>query len=141
MAELFATKGREAHARKDAGNVFSEALVTQLQENQQATRSIHVTTFTTQHEIFHVQELPNKEEFKVDLRHRYCDCGDFQTYQYPCRHVIACCSNQNIDWQVYVNDVYRMDKICKVYERKFEVVGHQSTWPQYHARKFSLTPY
>ena len=28
LAKLFATKGREAHARRDAGFVFSEALTT-----------------------------------------------------------------------------------------------------------------
>ena len=30
LVELFATKGRQAHARKDAGFVFLEALTTQL---------------------------------------------------------------------------------------------------------------
>ncbi|RYR47040.1 hypothetical protein Ahy_A07g032947 isoform A [Arachis hypogaea] len=132
LCELFASKSREVYARKDTGNVFSEMLMTRLQKNQLAAESVLVTAFISENEIFYVQELSSKEELKVDLRHGYCDCGDFQTDRYPCPHVIACCSNQNINWEVYVNDIYRIDKVCKLYEKEFEVVGHQSTWPVYN---------
>ncbi|XP_057724710.1 uncharacterized protein LOC130940554 [Arachis stenosperma] len=132
LCELFASKSREVYARKDTGNVFSEMLMTRLQKNQLAAESVLVTAFISENEIFYVQEPSSKEELKVDLRHGYCDCGDFQTDRYPCPHVIACCSNQNINWEVYVNDIYRIDKVCKLYEKEFEVVGHQSTWPVYN---------
>ena len=33
-----------------------------------------------------------------------------------------------------------MDQICKVYERKFETVGHQSTWPRYKGPKIQPNP-
>ena len=42
LTELFATKGREAHARKDAGFVFSEALMTRLREKGADTISMTV---------------------------------------------------------------------------------------------------
>ena len=125
LAQLFATKGREAYVRKAAGNVFFEVITTRLRENQQATRGIRITAFTRLHESFHVQELSNRLKFKVDLRQRYCDYGDFQIEH----QVIAYCSSQNIDWLVYVDDVYRMDTICKVYAWAFEIVGHESTQP------------
>ena len=140
LAELFATKGREAYARKASGSVFSETITTRLRENQQAAGGVRVTTFSRQYQSFHVEDLSNGSQFKVDMRERYCDCGDFQTDRYPCRHVIACCSNQYLDWQVYVDDVYRMDKICKVYKQEFGVVGHESTWPPYNGPRIHPNP-
>ncbi|KAL4329830.1 hypothetical protein AHAS_Ahas13G0339300 [Arachis hypogaea] len=49
----------------------------------------------------------------VDLAWRRCDCGHFQVERLPCRHVIMCCANQRLDWQVYVSDVYKMSEIRK----------------------------
>ena len=63
---------------------------------------------------------------------RYCDYGDFQTNRYPCRYFIACCTNQNIDWQVYVDSIYSMEKVCKVYQGEFWVMGNYITWPPYN---------
>ena len=74
------------------------------------------------------------------MRERYYDYGDFQTDQYPCRHVIACSFNQYIDWQVYVDDIYRMDKICKVYKWEFGVMGYESTWPPYNGPRIHSNP-
>ena len=93
LAELFATKSRESHALRDTGFVFSEALTTRLWEIQQAPGNVRVTRFSKQNQVFHVQDLTNGDEFNVDLTGRYCDCSDFQTNLYPCRHVIACWAN------------------------------------------------
>ena len=131
LAELFARKGSEAHARKNAGHIFSENVMTRLQSNEQASRNLRVNQFDRQNEAFHVQELSNNQDYRVDLRQRYCDCGDFQTDRYPCRHVIACCCSQNVDWRSYVDDVYKISEICKVYKKEFGVVGNESTWRQY----------
>ncbi|XP_027356955.1 uncharacterized protein LOC113866274 [Abrus precatorius] len=97
LAELFARKGCEAYARKKAGHIFFDAMTTRLQSNKQASRNLCVTVFDRQNETFLVQDVNNNQEYKVQLRQRYCDCGDIQTDRYPCRHVIAVCSSQNID--------------------------------------------
>ncbi|RYR41388.1 hypothetical protein Ahy_A08g037782 [Arachis hypogaea] len=52
----------------------------------------------------------------------------------PCCHVLACCTNQHLDWQVYMHDVYKMSKICKVYGGEF-VLGDPSTWARYEGVK------
>ena len=129
LAELFATTGQEAYARRDVGFVFSEALTTRLREIPQTADNVHVTKFSRQNQVFHVQDLTNGDEFNVDLIRRYCDYGDFQTDRYPCHHVIACYANQNIEWQVYVNSIYSMKKVYKVYDRGFRVVENRSMWP------------
>ncbi|MED6178900.1 hypothetical protein PIB30_111907 [Stylosanthes scabra] len=71
--------------------------------------------------------MPNGVEYAVDLRRRHCDCCEFQVERVPCRHVIACCANQRLDWQSYVHDVYRMDQIRKVYRARVTVAADAHT--------------
>ncbi|RYQ96200.1 hypothetical protein Ahy_B08g091824 [Arachis hypogaea] len=73
LNELFIRKRVEAEARISVGHVFSE------------------------NEVFKVREMPSELEFAFDLRQRHCDCGEFQVDQMPCRHVFACCANQQLD--------------------------------------------
>ncbi|RYR08810.1 hypothetical protein Ahy_B05g076649 [Arachis hypogaea] len=80
-------------------------------------------------EVFEVREMPSGQEYAVDLRRRQCDCGDFQVDRIPCRHVFACCANQRLDWQVYMNEVYRMDEVRKVYRARFRPLENPTTWP------------
>ncbi|XP_027362586.1 uncharacterized protein LOC113870188 [Abrus precatorius] len=83
--------------KKKAGHIFSEAMMTRLQSNEQASRNLCVTVFDRRNETFLVQDVNNNQEYKVQHRQRYCVCGDIQTDRYLCRHVIAACSSQNID--------------------------------------------
>ncbi|RYR33241.1 hypothetical protein Ahy_A10g047803 [Arachis hypogaea] len=53
----------------------------------------------------------------------------------PCCHVLACCTNRHLDWQVYVHDVYKMSEICKVYRGEFVSMGDPSTWDRYEGAK------
>ncbi|RYR08402.1 hypothetical protein Ahy_B05g076074 [Arachis hypogaea] len=59
----------------------------------------------------------------------------FEVERLPCRNVLACCANQRLYWQVYVHDVYKMSKICKVYRGEFVPMGDPSTWDRYEGAK------
>ncbi|XP_027346414.1 uncharacterized protein LOC113858129 [Abrus precatorius] len=130
----------EAYTRKKAGHIFSEAMTTRLQSNEQESRNLCVTVLDRRNETFLVQDVNNNQEYKVQLRQRYCDCGDIQTDRYLCRHVIAACSSQNIDWRCYVEDVYKINELCKVYKKKFGVIGNESTWRIYRGPKLIPDP-
>ncbi|RYR34001.1 hypothetical protein Ahy_A10g048705 [Arachis hypogaea] len=62
-----------------------------------AVGNIQVNLFDRQNEVFEVCEMPSVIEYTVNLRQRYCDCSEFQTYRIPCHHVFACCANQRLD--------------------------------------------
>ncbi|RYR35003.1 hypothetical protein Ahy_A10g050088 [Arachis hypogaea] len=64
--------------------------------------------FDRRNEVFEVREMSNEKVLVVDLAQRLCDCGHFEVERLLCRHIIACCTNQRLDWQLYVHDVYRM---------------------------------
>ncbi|RYR07521.1 hypothetical protein Ahy_B05g074891 [Arachis hypogaea] len=86
-------------------------------------------------EVFEVREMPDGSVYTVNLAQRHCDCGHFQVERLPCRHVLACCANQRLDWQVYVHDVYKMSEICKVYRGEFVPMGDPYTWALYEGAK------
>ncbi|XP_015969328.1 uncharacterized protein LOC107492786 [Arachis duranensis] len=85
--------------------------------------------------------MPSGVKYAVDLRHHRCDCGEFQVDRIPCRHVFACCANQRLDWQVYVNDVYKMDQVRRVYRARFRPLGNPATWSAYHGPRFVGNPF
>ncbi|XP_025611641.1 uncharacterized protein [Arachis hypogaea] len=127
LNELFTRKKAEAEARTNAGH--------------QAAGNIQVNLFDRQNEVFEVREMPSGLEYAVNLRQRHCDCGEFQTYRIPCRHVFACCANQRLDWQQYVHDVYRMEEIKKVYRARFKPLGNPATWPVYQGPRHIPNPH
>ncbi|XP_025662174.1 uncharacterized protein [Arachis hypogaea] len=141
LNELFTRKRAEAEARINAGHVFSDIVTSKLHANQLASGNIQVSCFDRQNEVFEVREMPSRLEFAVDLRGLRCDCGEFQVDRIPCRHVFACCANQRLDWQLYVNDVYKMDQVRRVYRARFMPLGNPITWPAYNGPRFIPNPY
>ncbi|XP_025625404.1 uncharacterized protein [Arachis hypogaea] len=141
LNELFTRKRAEAEARISAGLMFSEMVTTKLNANQRASGNIQVSCFDRENEVFEVREMPSGVEYAVDLRHYRCDCGEFQIDRIPCRHVFACCANQRLDWKVFVNDVYKMDQIRRVYRARFRPLGNPATWPAYHGPRFVGNPF
>ncbi|RYR39802.1 hypothetical protein Ahy_A09g045401 [Arachis hypogaea] len=67
--------------------------------------------------------MPNRKVLAVDLAHQTCDCGRFQVERLPCLYVIACYANQRLDWQLYVNNVYKMIDVYNVYIFESESLG------------------
>ncbi|XP_029151565.1 uncharacterized protein [Arachis hypogaea] len=97
LNELFIQKRAEAEAQINAGHVFSEHVTSKIHANQLASGNIQVNCFDGQNEVFEVREMPSGVEYAVDLRRQRCDCGEFQVDRIPCRHVFACCANQQLD--------------------------------------------
>ncbi|XP_015968760.1 uncharacterized protein LOC107492270 [Arachis duranensis] len=141
LNELFTRKRAEAEVRINAGHVFSDIVTSKLHVNQLASGNIQVSCFDCQNEVFEVREMPSGMEFAVDLRGLRCDCGEFQVDRIPCRHVFACCANQRLDWQLYVDDVYKMDQVRRVYRARFRPLGNPATWPAYNGPRFIPNPY
>ncbi|XP_029150734.1 uncharacterized protein [Arachis hypogaea] len=141
LNELFTRKRAEAEARINAGLVFSEMVTSKVHANQRASGNIQVSCFDRENEVFEVREMPSGVEYAVDLRHRRCDCGEFQVDRIPCRHVFACCANRRLDWQVYVHDVYKMDQVRRVYRARFRPLGNPATWSAYHGSRFVGNPF
>ncbi|RYQ88674.1 hypothetical protein Ahy_B09g095730 isoform B [Arachis hypogaea] len=83
--------------------------------------------------------MTSRKVLVVDIARQTCDCGHFQVEQLPCRHVIACCANQRLDWQLYVHDVYKITEVRKIYRFDFTPLGNPETWPTYQEPTLLLT--
>ncbi|RYR07213.1 hypothetical protein Ahy_B05g074524 [Arachis hypogaea] len=115
--------------------VNTEFATKRVEESFRRAGSIVVNQFDRRNEVFEVREMPDGSIYTVNLAQRHCDCGHFQVERLPCRHVLACCANQRLDWQVYVHDVYKMSEICKVYRGEFVPMCDPSTWAPYEGAK------
>ncbi|XP_029148851.1 uncharacterized protein [Arachis hypogaea] len=135
LNELFTRKSAEAHERVRNGFTYSEFATKRVEESFRRAGSIVVNQFDRRNEVFEVREMPDGSIYTVNLAQRHCDCGHFQVERLPCRHVLACCANQRLDWQVYVHDVYKMSEICKVYRGEFVPMCDPSTWAPYEGAK------
>ncbi|XP_029151648.1 uncharacterized protein [Arachis hypogaea] len=111
LNELFTRKSTEAHERLRNGFTYSEFATKRVEESFRRAGNVVVNRFDRCNEMFEVREMQDGTIYTVNLAQRHCDCGHFQVERLPCRHVLACCANQRLDWQVYVNDVYKMSEI------------------------------
>ncbi|MCI39909.1 BZIP-like protein [Trifolium medium] len=58
----------------------------------------------------------------------------------PCSHVIAACFDAHLQYQAYIDDVFKVASVCRVYEHTFEVVQAEMYWPKYEGRKLYPDP-
>nr|XP_029147041.1 uncharacterized protein LOC112733035 [Arachis hypogaea] len=121
LNELFTRKSTEAHDRLRNGFTYSEFAMKRVEESFRRAGNIVVNRFDRRNEMFEVREMQDGTIYTVE--------------RLPCRHVLACCANQRLDWQVYVHDVYKMSQICKVYRGEFVPMGDPSTWDRYEGAK------
>ncbi|XP_057733987.1 uncharacterized protein LOC130949221 [Arachis stenosperma] len=140
LNELFTWKSAETHERKRAGFTYSVFAQQRIEANMQQAGNIVVHHFDRRNEVFEVREMTTGKVLVVDLARRTCDCGHFQVERIPCRHVIACCANQRLDWQLYVHDVYKMTEVRKVYRFEFTPLGDPETWPTYEGPTLVVSP-
>ncbi|XP_016747119.1 uncharacterized protein [Gossypium hirsutum] len=102
--------------------------------NRRMARSMNVEIYSRCLETFQVTETivrrPNipPRSYGVYLRNRWCDWRRFQTLHYPCAHVVASCAKVSLNVEKFVNDVYRLEQMLRVWENEFPVLPDLSTW-------------
>ncbi|XP_027338388.1 uncharacterized protein LOC113852360 [Abrus precatorius] len=106
LVEYFVKRGEEAIFDLHNGNMFCRTVMLQIQKNQQEASSHQVRRYDVHRKTFEVEEAFNPitqssgHKWTVILDRRYCECGRFQSYRYPCSHVIAAC----IAWRPLGNE-------------------------------------
>ncbi|XP_016168534.1 uncharacterized protein LOC107611086 [Arachis ipaensis] len=125
-----------AEAQLGSGHRFSQALVKAIERNLKDSRCFTVTVFDRHHLDYTVAETTPTGKFslgsyRVSLRDHTCDCGYFQALHYPCCHALACCAQSRLDWATYVDEVYTMSEVFKVYQMSFAPCIPEGIWPPY----------
>ncbi|XP_072058076.1 uncharacterized protein [Arachis hypogaea] len=113
LAELFVICGQTAEAQLASGAKFCKHQSEYTVAETTPTRGFSLGTY------------------RVSLQHCTCDCGYFQALHYPCCHAIACCAQSRLDWSIYVDEVYTMQKVFRVYQMGFVTPIPEGLWPPY----------
>ncbi|XP_057718173.1 uncharacterized protein LOC130932773 [Arachis stenosperma] len=125
-----------AEAQLVSGHRFSESLVKAIERNLKDSRCFTVTVLDRHQLDYTVAETTPTGKFslgsyRVSLQDRTCDYGYFQALHYPCCHAIACCAQSRLDWATYVDEVYTMSEVFKVYQMSFAPCIPKGLWPPY----------
>ena len=120
LSSLFVEHGIKAITILRAGHVYCEELSVVIQENQCQASSHYVCRYTRELGEFEVEENANPHIGRrimvctVKLREWWCDCDKFQALGFPCSQVIAACQHCNLDYNMFIDPIYRLDYIAKV---------------------------
>ncbi|PPD97484.1 hypothetical protein GOBAR_DD05482 [Gossypium barbadense] len=63
----------------------------------------------------------------------------FQTLHYPCTHVVAACAKVSLNVEQFIDEVYTLEHMLRVWENKFPVLPDLSTW-EVPLTTFELVP-
>jgi len=59
----------------------------------------------------------------ITLNEWWCDCREFRALQIPYSHVIVTCASCNLNCDDFVDPVYKLENIYKVYKHQFHFLG------------------
>jgi len=144
--DSFLTKGIKIMNMIKAEHRYSEDIYVMMQKNQHIATSHYVRMYVRKIGEFEIQEIANTQLGRramactVKLNEWSCDCGQFQALRLPCSHAIAACAFCNLNSDDFVDPVYKLENIFKVYQHHFHSLGSEGTWPQYLGPYFMSDP-
>ncbi|XP_025982663.2 uncharacterized protein [Glycine max] len=128
--KYFVDRGRQAQREIRDGQIYCSHVMKKLRENQEKACSHIVRTYDIQRTIFEVEEAFDPmtqrggHKWTVNLNERYCQCGQFTTYHYPCSHIIVACGTVSINFYQYIDVVYTNDYILRAYSAQWWPLGN-----------------
>ncbi|XP_025652547.1 uncharacterized protein [Arachis hypogaea] len=107
LAELFVIRGQTAEAQLASGAKFCQSFMKAMEHNLKDSRCFIVTLFDRHQSEYTVAETT--------------PIGSFSLGTYPSR----------LDWSIYVDEVYTMQKVFRVYQMGFVPPIPEGLWPPY----------
>ncbi|XP_061366707.1 uncharacterized protein LOC133309870 [Gastrolobium bilobum] len=105
-------------------------------KKDQLTVSLRVRVYDRDLELFEVEDPYNQSThdvgdiMRVDLINRKCQYRKFTTRRYPYSHVLAVCMAEKLNHYDYVDPVFSIPHIAKVYAAHWYPIGNESLIPQ-----------
>ncbi|XP_061988858.1 uncharacterized protein LOC133741866 [Rosa rugosa] len=103
-----------AARKQDAHEWFSElcpVIEKKLKDNLEVGRHWRVSRSDTYVYEVHCQ----KYNSMVNLESRFCSCGEWQLYGFPCSHALVVIQQHGSSPYLYVNELYKVDKYRETY--------------------------
>jgi cytochrome c553 len=105
----------DRYRRPQRTTTIADAPLTKFNDRLKSSKRYQV--FESGNGIYQVQ-IPNSgRKVIVNLKKRYCDCGNFQEYLSPCAHAIVACRYEAEDPYDYMDWIYSVEAYRKTYSR------------------------
>ena len=135
LVTYFVDRLGHAQAMLAEDKIIVPKVMAEIEKNKALASTFRVLRYNRPHSKFEIQEPTNPRtggggmKWKVSLNDWRCECGRWQAYNYPCAHVIAACTRVARDWKLYVDPVFMVETVAKVYESEWEPIGNELNIP------------
>ncbi|KAE8676361.1 hypothetical protein F3Y22_tig00111617pilonHSYRG00036 [Hibiscus syriacus] len=133
LGKVWSDKGKEIESLINRGKTWAPTVVESMEANERLATSMVVHNFDRVGHTFVVSCIRRNvggedQTFRVDLRHKWCDCGRFQAWKYPCAHAVAACMYAGVSAYTYVDECFHLRRILNVYSYEFRQIPNESYW-------------
>ncbi|XP_061336753.1 uncharacterized protein LOC133283855 [Gastrolobium bilobum] len=135
LVEYFVKRREEIEKDVSQGWIISKKAEAALQKNDELAGTYRVRIFDSQLLLFEVEDAYNQsthevsDTMRVDLINHKCQCGRFTEMRYPCSHVLAVCKAARLNHYDYVDPVFKIQTITKVYAAHWYPIGNEMLIP------------
>lgn len=117
------------------GDHFSERILEQIAANKKLATQHQVHRYNREEGSYGVISGRTHTSHAVNLLKGTCTCNKWQIYHYPCSHLMAVCSNENLEYEQFVDKFYSSQEYYASYQPSFHPVPDESYWRPWHGKK------
>ncbi|XP_061339858.1 uncharacterized protein LOC133286452 [Gastrolobium bilobum] len=122
-------RGTNAIAQLQSAHRHSKVVVELVKKNQVDATGHHVRAYNVEHTVFEV-DAGWERSYSVNLPQRFCQCGNFKAFKYPCSHVVASALSVRQSAFTYVDDVFLITNLVEAYSFPWEPIGNEEAIPE-----------
>ncbi|XP_061368289.1 uncharacterized protein LOC133311282 [Gastrolobium bilobum] len=128
LVHYFVEKGQAAAAQLHASNRHCKNIVEAMKFNESLATGHNVRTYNVDEIVFEVDEGYERSS-SVNLPQKYCQCGKFKAFKYPCSHAYAAALSVRRNAFGYVDDVFLTENLVHAYSFLWQPIGNEAAIP------------
>ncbi|XP_061357446.1 uncharacterized protein LOC133301767 [Gastrolobium bilobum] len=129
LIAYFVERGTNDVAQLQSAHRHSKNVVELVKKNQVDATGHHVRAYNVEHTVFEV-DAGWERSYSVNLPQRYCQCGKFKAFKYPCSHVVAAALSVRQSAFTYVDDIFLITNLVEAYSFPWEPIGNEEAIPE-----------
>ncbi|XP_061336424.1 uncharacterized protein LOC133283562 [Gastrolobium bilobum] len=129
LVAYFVERGTNAVAQLQSAYRHSKNVVELVKKNQVDATGNHVHAYNVEHTVFEV-DASWERSYSVILPQRYCQCGKFKAFKYPCSHAVAAALSVRQSALTYIDDVFLITNLVEAYSFPWEPIGNEEAIPE-----------
>ncbi|XP_061363229.1 uncharacterized protein LOC133306869 [Gastrolobium bilobum] len=129
LVAYFVERGTNVVAQLQSTHHHSKVVVELVKKNQVDATGHHVRAYNVEHTVFEV-DAGWERSYSVNLPQRFCQCGKFKAFKYPCSHAVAAALSVRQSAFTYVDDVFLITNLVEAYSFPWEPIGNEEAIPE-----------